>query len=165
MTDMTTVVLAGIRNIACDREGMATSEPALSPETAPVDDWNDGAAAPAPSPPEGAGPDDSDGEEEEVADDGDGPSSMQLGFADELDDDDEIMFSDPDWSTWDGGRIGGQPFWLDPKALPPTSELECSGCGDPLSFLLQIYCPLDDVAAAFHRMLFLFCCRRGSCSG
>jgi pre-rRNA-processing protein TSR4 len=108
---------------------------------------------------EGSDSDGDDSEDESQA------SAVQLGFADELDDDDELMFSDPDWSTWDGGRVGGLPFWLDPRALPPAKDLECSTCKDPLAFLLQIYCPLDQVASAFHRMLFLFCCRRGSCPG
>ncbi len=27
----------------------------------------------------------------------------------------------PDWSTWDGGLVGGWPSWLNPRDLP-TAE-------------------------------------------
>lgn len=88
-------------------------------------------------------------------------SSLQIGFAEPVGD--ELMFEDANWKEWDGGRIGGKPFWLNPKNLPPPKKMECEHCKEPMSFVLQIYCPLDDVPGAFHRMLYMFCCKRAGC--
>ena len=67
------------------------------------------------------------------------------------------------WGDWDGGKVGGRPVWLNRSQLPPPARLRCRVCSDPLTFLLQIYCPLDDPPQAFHRSLYLFCCRRPDC--
>ena len=109
-------------------------------------------------------------EEEELNSDSDGDessdregeeSNVQLGFAEK---NEVVMFSEREWSTWDGGKIGGKPFWLDPVHVPSAQDLSCEACTEPLSFLLQLYCPLDEEPTAFHRMLYLFCCRHGACA-
>ncbi|CEG35926.1 programmed cell death protein 2 [Plasmopara halstedii] len=71
------------------------------------------------------------------------------------------MYCEPDWTKWDGGQVGGRPSWLIPSisSIPTTEQLQCIDCFTPLSFLLQIYCPLDDVKDAFHRSLYVFVCR------
>lgn len=70
----------------------------------------------------------------------------------------------PDWSAWDGGKVGGVPVWLDPRpgAVPGADKLACpvAGCGKPMLFLVQMYAPLDEVEAAFHRTLYVFACGR-----
>jgi hypothetical protein len=53
--------------------------------------------------------------------------------------------------------------WLNPRDLPANERLTCAHCAQPLRFLLQVYAPLDDVAHAFHRTLYVFCCENGSC--
>lgn len=60
-------------------------------------------------------------------------------------------------------KLGGRPAWLNPAALPPASSLCCSVCAAPLALLAQLYAPLPGDAAAFHRALYLFACRRASC--
>ena len=61
-------------------------------------------------------------------------------------------------------KVGGQPVWLDPLALPPAELLACGTCSRPMRFLLQLYCPRPELAHAFHRSLMLFCCG-GRCLG
>lgn len=56
-------------------------------------------------------------------------------------------------------------IWLNPRDLPKRAALDCAGCGEPLAFILQIYCPLDDPPGAFHRALYIFCCRKPRCTG
>ncbi|OQR92846.1 programmed cell death protein 2 [Achlya hypogyna] len=63
------------------------------------------------------------------------------------------------FANWDGGKVGGLPVWLDPNT---QLEVPCV-CEKNMSFLLQIYCPLDAPAAAFHRSLYVFCCRTKGC--
>ncbi|KAL7483257.1 hypothetical protein ACHAW6_008925 [Cyclotella cf. meneghiniana] len=97
---------------------------------------------------------------------------MQLGFSNPLpiEDDDEshpLGHQSPQWSDWDGGKIGGRPSWLNPRDLP-QGILRCRGpcgkftedkLGTPLCFVTQLYCPADDVReAAFHRSLYVFAC-------
>lgn len=79
-------------------------------------------------------------------------------------------------------KVGGRPAWLDPLHLPTEEQLTCRVTGQPLDFLLQVcrrrrrcrrrlpvlasyppelwcvqvYAPIDDNPAAFHRTLFLF---------
>jgi len=84
----------------------------------------------------------------------------QLGFAERGRNE---LFHSPNWNDWDGGRVGGFPVWLNPRDLPSPSSLLCTICSEPMKFLLQIYCPLDDNVDAFHRALYIFCCRRASC--
>ena len=56
--------------------------------------------------------------EEEIED-----VDLQLGFAVPPPDDEPGIFEEPDWRKWDGGQIGGKPYWLDPKELPaPVSK-------------------------------------------
>ncbi|KAG6620795.1 Programmed cell death protein 2 [Phytophthora cinnamomi] len=76
------------------------------------------------------------------------------------------LHREPDWTRWDGGQVGGRPSWLCPSAtgVPSSAQLSCAECGAPLSFLLQIYCPLDEQADAFHRSLYVFVCRAAGCS-
>ena len=59
-------------------------------------------------------------------------------------------------------KVGGEPVWLLPERLP-VHLLSCTaGCGRPLRFLLQLYCPRPEVPHAYHRSLMLFCCG-GAC--
>lgn len=93
--------------------------------------------------------------------DGEVETSVQLGFA--FDDEKNALFASPNWREWDGGKIGGQPVWLDPVHLPSQHDLACVHCGSPMTFVLQIYCPLDEVNHAFHRSMYVFVCRKKSC--
>lgn len=103
-------------------------------------------------------------DEDDIGDEGDLSESeateYQLGFPEEGQ---NLLHTDPDWVNWDGGKIGGKPIWLDPENLPNPDLLQCKDCEEPMKFLLQIYCPVDDVPNAFHRTLYLFCCRHATC--
>ena len=57
-------------------------------------------------------------------------------------------------------KIGGLPVWLLP--LPDNideSFFTCS-CGENLSFLLQIYSPLENKDNCYHRMIYVFFCQK-----
>nr|CAB3501084.1 unnamed protein product [Digitaria exilis] len=60
-------------------------------------------------------------------------------------------------------KAGGIPAWLDPVNLPSGKSSCCGFCGEPLQFVLQIYAPIEDNAAAFHRTLFMFMCPSMAC--
>lgn len=95
------------------------------------------------------------------------PVEVELGFIcdDPVPLDSTPLHCEPDWTKWDGGQVGGRPSWLVPSTLsiPSTEQLQCVECHYPLSFLLQIYCPLDDITDAFHRTLYVFVCRSKGC--
>lgn len=74
-----------------------------------------------------------------------------------------MMFLNEDWSEWDGGKVGGWPIWLDKVNIPLDTDTQCHVCKEPMSFLLEIYSPLDDNVDAFHRAIYLFCCNKASC--
>ena len=90
---------------------------------------------------------------------------VELGFAEEVDDESiPTLHDDPDWSNWDGGKIGGAPSWLSPRGLPPSDALKCASCGAQESFLMQVYAPVDfDDGRAFHRSIYVFCCSDARC--
>ena len=75
----------------------------------------------------------------------------------------QILFRSKRWSQWDGGKIGGDAIWLNPQHYPNKNDLTCSQCKNEMIFLLQIYCPLDDITNAFHRCLYLFLCKNPKC--
>ncbi|KAG2552587.1 hypothetical protein PVAP13_9KG470900 [Panicum virgatum] len=60
-------------------------------------------------------------------------------------------------------KAGGIPAWLDPVNLPSGKSSCCGFCGEPMQFVLQIYAPIEDNAAAFHRTLFVFMCPSMAC--
>ncbi|CAD0198291.1 unnamed protein product [Chrysodeixis includens] len=60
-------------------------------------------------------------------------------------------------------KVGGKPAWLDLKNLPNPQDLLCKKCDNPMIFLCQIYASLEDSDDTFHRTIFLFVCRIGSC--
>merc|ERR1712070_178139 len=74
-------------------------------------------------------------------------------------------FASREWERWDGGKVGGKPVWLNPENLPnPTETLICKSCRKPMVFLLQLYAPINDIPSAFHRALYLYCCRSLACT-
>ena len=93
-------------------------------------------------------------------------AAVQLGFSVEFEDDDHRMMAGhhlPSWSDWDGGQLGGRPTWLNPKYIPKSS-LTCECCNDPLVFICQLYCPLENEITpnAFHRSFYVFACPNSS---
>ncbi len=57
-------------------------------------------------------------------------------------------------------KIGGRPAWLDPVHIP-TATLLCPTTQHTMQFLLQLYAPLDGVAHAFHRTVYMFISPQG----
>lgn len=95
-----------------------------------------------------------------VLDDDDGEfTGVELGFADRFDDDDARLI----WKIWSTGKIGGRPEWLETRRLPRPEDLICRHCKEPMHFLAQMYAPVDDLPRAFHRVLYVFCCRQNVC--
>ena len=93
--------------------------------------------------------------------------SIELGFAERISPgEDPARIDSHHWPDWDGGKAGGVPAWLHPR-LPAPASLACAHCARPLLLLLQLYAPVDapavEHAGAFHRMLYVFACRRARC--
>jgi pre-rRNA-processing protein TSR4 len=103
---------------------------------------------------------DFDDDVDDGGDDGEVDTGVQLGF---ISNTSNSMFSNSDWERWDGGKVGGKPSWLNPCQIPLPEQLRCKCCSSPMTFLLQIYCPLDDVEDAFHRSLYIFVCKKKKC--
>lgn len=92
-------------------------------------------------------------------------TGVELGFIERPPAKHRFLHRDPDFRTWDGGKAGGEPVWLDPSAAPHPSTLTCHRCGNPMAFLVQVYAPLDKGIGsdAYHRSLYVFCCRGRAC--
>lgn len=60
-------------------------------------------------------------------------------------------------------KVGGKPAWLHLTGIPDGTRLSCNNCGEPCIFLLQVYAPIDEDAAAFHRTVFVFTCVNAEC--
>ncbi|KDO35427.1 hypothetical protein SPRG_00275 [Saprolegnia parasitica CBS 223.65] len=97
--------------------------------------------------------DDDDDDDEDL----EGDAEIELGFVSDIVAGEEHLAGP--FVNWDGGKVGGQPTWLDPTV---QLDVPCV-CEINMSFLLQIYCPLDAPASAFHRSLYVFCCRTKGC--
>ncbi|KAJ2807683.1 hypothetical protein H4S07_003544 [Coemansia furcata] len=81
--------------------------------------------------------------------------TVTLGYAEPLDDD----FGKEHLPS----KIGGKPRWLDPTCPLSVDKVLCDECASPMVMLMQLYAPEDEPAEAFHRMLYVFICRNGSC--
>ena len=57
-------------------------------------------------------------------------------------------------------KVGGKPAWLVPEDIP---DIKCDVCANNMIFLLQIYAPEAETAAAFHRSLLVFTCIKCRC--
>ena len=57
-------------------------------------------------------------------------------------------------------KIGGLPVWLLPLSNNIDESFFTCSCGENLSFLLQLYSPLEDKDNCFHRMIYVFFCRK-----
>ncbi|KAM9978795.1 hypothetical protein ACTFIY_012555 [Dictyostelium cf. discoideum] len=60
-------------------------------------------------------------------------------------------------------KVGGKPAWLDLSNIPKKEELICEKCSKQVSFLMQIYAPIDEKEESFHRMIHIFCCKDPRC--
>ncbi len=55
-------------------------------------------------------------------------------------------------------KLCGLPIWLIPPEID-NSFFTCSSCNKNLSFLMQIYCPLENNKNCYHRVLYIFFCK------
>jgi len=78
---------------------------------------------------------------------------VQLGFAQEPRKGDFDLKNFP-------SKIGGLPVWLLPLSNNIDESFFICSCGDYLSFLLQLYSPLEDKNNSFHRMIYVFFCQK-----
>ncbi|KAJ1937028.1 hypothetical protein FBU59_004874, partial [Linderina macrospora] len=81
--------------------------------------------------------------------------TVTLGFAEPIDEE----FHSESFPS----KIGGQPRWIDPQHPLNVSQATCDECQKPMALLMQLYAPEDEPIEAFHRMLYVFVCRTGSC--
>ncbi|KAL4493413.1 hypothetical protein ABPG72_007421 [Tetrahymena utriculariae] len=77
-----------------------------------------------------------------------------IGFPDPI--------SDKQQGTYDDfpSLLGGEPVWLNQNSCPDS--VQCPLCKGDMTFLLQLYAPLE-MEHAYHRVLYVFFCRSRSC--
>ncbi len=54
-------------------------------------------------------------------------------------------------------KVGGKPAWLVPDECLSSDIvpfMSCDACGKSMSFLIQIYAPVESAPHAFHRTIF-----------
>ena len=76
-----------------------------------------------------------------------------LGFAEEVEKDEFEIENFP-------SKLGGFPIWLLPLKNNISLDFFKCSCGKILSFLLQLYCPLEKKKNCFHRMIYVFYCNK-----
>ncbi|KAG0023606.1 Programmed cell death protein 2 [Podila clonocystis] len=86
-------------------------------------------------------------------------AQVMLGFAEPVDLEEHGPLRAEDFCS----KIGGLPLWLNPEHVLDTQEMLCEQCIKPMTFLLQLYSPEDHPAEAFHRVIYVFCCKNGAC--
>ncbi|KAL1929969.1 hypothetical protein VTP01DRAFT_1123 [Rhizomucor pusillus] len=60
-------------------------------------------------------------------------------------------------------KSGGKPAWLNPEHILDVDKARCGVCEQPLALLVQLYTPEDQPEEAFHRTVYVFCCKDGAC--
>ena len=74
-----------------------------------------------------------------------------------------LLPDDADPNSEFPSKVGGIPNWLNPLQSPSSSDLSCGVCANPMALITQIFTPEDTPAEAYHRVIYLFCCRNGKC--
>lgn len=83
-------------------------------------------------------------------------ASVDLGFLEEIE----------PWlltNRFFPSKVGGKPAWLDLANIPAVDQTKCPTCAETMVFLCQVYAPSDKHEHAFHRTIFLFVCKTGTC--
>lgn len=81
---------------------------------------------------------------------------VQLGFA--------VPGHDSDFAHNFASKVGGKPAWMRRDRVLCADQTRCNVCGEQMYLLLQMYTPNDDSESdAFHRMVYLFICRKLEC--
>ncbi|VDK88008.1 unnamed protein product [Dibothriocephalus latus] len=77
-----------------------------------------------------------------------------------------VLLGYPEEGTPDDNATAGDSFvgggllsFSRPEKFPPT--VHCPTCQNPMSFILQLYCPVNDLKQ--HRFLYFFCCLLSDC--
>ncbi|CAG8641930.1 14977_t:CDS:2, partial [Dentiscutata erythropus] len=78
---------------------------------------------------------------------------VELGFAEPLD--------NPLTADSFPSKIGGKPAWLNPGHVLSAEDILCGICKKPM--ILLLYTPEDHPPEAFHRSIYVFCCKNGAC--
>ncbi|CAG8462186.1 10330_t:CDS:2 [Scutellospora calospora] len=60
-------------------------------------------------------------------------------------------------------KIGGKPAWLNPGHILSADQVLCGICKKQMILLVQLYTPEDHPPDAFHRTIYVFCCKNGTC--
>ncbi|CAG8618858.1 3280_t:CDS:2 [Cetraspora pellucida] len=60
-------------------------------------------------------------------------------------------------------KIGGKPAWLNLAHVLTAEDVLCGICKKPMVLLVQLYTPEDYPPEAFHRSIYVFCCKNGAC--
>ncbi|CAG8544464.1 2444_t:CDS:2 [Acaulospora morrowiae] len=60
-------------------------------------------------------------------------------------------------------KIGGRPAWLNPEHVLSAEQVSCGVCDKCMILLIQLYTPEDQPPEAFHRTIYVFCCKNGAC--
>ncbi len=58
--------------------------------------------------------------------------------------------------------FGPAPVWVFSK--PKADFVNCENCKQPMTFLMQVYAPIDDYEYSYHRMLYVFGCTNKACA-
>ncbi|KAF9582349.1 Programmed cell death protein 2 [Lunasporangiospora selenospora] len=86
-------------------------------------------------------------------------AQVMLGFVEPVDVEENGPLLPEDFCS----KMGGLPIWLNPEQVLESKETLCDQCSKPMSFLLQLYSPEDHPEEAFHRVVYVFCCKSGAC--
>ncbi|KAG0268563.1 Programmed cell death protein 2 [Linnemannia exigua] len=86
-------------------------------------------------------------------------AQVMLGFAEPVDLEEHGPLLAEDFCS----KMGGLPIWLNPEHVLDTKTMSCDQCHKPMTFLVQLYSPEDHPEEAFHRVIYVFCCKNGAC--
>ncbi|KAJ3342644.1 hypothetical protein HDU93_001624 [Gonapodya sp. JEL0774] len=85
---------------------------------------------------------------------------VHIGF---LEEPEETLTVDLDDPSAFPSKVGGKPLWLDPTNPLRASDVTCGRCGSVMPLTLQLYTPEHGGEDAYHRVVYVFGCKKGAC--